>query len=99
MAEQARDSTTERMIAIVSRLTHDKLGDVASSSDGWQRLLDLNLVDDLGLDSVQILDLLMTVEEEFNVQLDSEQADLDKLMSVSALVDYVCKENRALSPP
>ena len=99
MLEQSRVATVERMISIVSKLTRDKLGDAASSPDGRQQLLDLNLVDDLGLDSVQILDLLMTVEEEFNVQLDSEQADLDKLMTVNALVDYVCAENRSLSPP
>lgn len=55
----------------------------------------VNLIDDLGMDSVQILSLLMTLEEEFSIDLDEADVDLDKMMNVQALIDFVARKTSA----
>jgi acyl carrier protein len=95
MIDDTKTATIERMLPIIRKLSREKLGLTFDPTQDQDQLLELNLIDDLGLDSVQILDLLMTVEEEFHVQLDGEHVDLDKLMNVSALVDFVSHERPA----
>jgi acyl carrier protein len=55
----------------------------------------VNLIDDLGMDSVQILSLLMTLEEEFSIDLDEADVDLDKMMNVQSLIDFVSRKTSA----
>ena len=52
----------------------------------------VNLIDDLGMDSVQILSLLMTLEEEFSIDLDEADVDLDKMMNVQSLIEFVARK-------
>ena len=37
--------------------------------------LEANLVDDLGMDSLDVLEMAMAIEEEFDVQITDEQVD------------------------
>ena len=43
--------------------------------------------DDLGADSLDLFELVMTLEEEYNVEIPSE--DLEKLTTVGAVMDYL----------
>ena len=43
--------------------------------------------DDLGADSLDLFELVMALEEEFNVEIPSE--DLEKLTTVGAVMDYL----------
>lgn len=49
--------------------------------------LDTNIQDDLGADSLDVFDLLMSLEEEFSIEIPDE--DIEKLKTVNTLVNYI----------
>ena len=49
--------------------------------------LDTHLVDDLGADSLDAVDLIMAIEDEFGIELDDEAAQ--NVRRVSDLVSYI----------
>ena len=51
--------------------------------------LDTNLVDDLGADSLDVVELIMSIEYEFGVSISDEEAA--NLVTVQRIVDYVEK--------
>lgn len=52
---------------------------------------DANFLDDLGADSLDIVELIMAMEEEFEMEIPDE--DAEKILSVQNAIDYVV--NRA----
>jgi acyl carrier protein len=50
---------------------------------------DAGIVTDLGLDSIQMINFLLQVEDEFDVELDFESLDLDHLGSVRRFCAFV----------
>ncbi len=46
-----------------------------------------NFTDDLGADSLDVVELVMALEEEFNVEIPDEEAE--KLQTVQSVVDYI----------
>lgn len=48
---------------------------------------DTRIVDDLGADSIDVVDMLMTLEDEFNVQIPDEQ--IESLKTIGDVVDYI----------
>ena len=51
--------------------------------------LDTNLFDDLGADSLDVVELIMSIEDEFGVSISDEEAA--NLVTVQRIVDYVEK--------
>ena len=51
--------------------------------------MDTNVMDDLGGDSLDLAELIMTVEEEFDVTVDDEAAS--SLRTVRQVVDFIEK--------
>ena len=51
--------------------------------------LDTNLIDDLGADSLDVVELIMSIEDEFGVTISDEEAA--NLVTVQRIVDYVEK--------
>ncbi len=49
--------------------------------------LEANIQDDLGADSLDIVDLVMSVEEEFGVKIADEE--LENMKTVGDMVDYI----------
>ncbi|HOI46255.1 MAG TPA: acyl carrier protein [Bacilli bacterium] len=49
--------------------------------------LDSHLVDDLGADSLDAVELVMAVEEEFNIEISDEAAQ--NIRKIKDIVDYV----------
>lgn len=49
--------------------------------------LDSNIVDDLGADSLDIVDLVMSVEDEFELEIPDEA--LEKISTVDDMVKYI----------
>ncbi len=49
--------------------------------------LDSNLTDDLGADSLDAVELIMAIEEEFDVEIDDSSAQ--KIKTVQDIVDYL----------
>ncbi len=52
-----------------------------------------SFVDDLGADSLDITELVMALEEEFNIEIPDE--DTEKLPTVKDVIDYIQKQVRA----
>ena len=48
---------------------------------------DTTFVDDLGADSLDLFELVMALEEEYGVEIPSE--DLEKITTVGAVMDYL----------
>lgn len=44
-------------------------------------------VDDLGADSLDLVELIMTMEEEFDIEISDEEAE--KLVKVQDAIDYI----------
>lgn len=49
--------------------------------------LDSSFVDDLGADSLDVVELIMALEEEFDIEIPDE--DAEKVVSVQDVVDYI----------
>ena len=52
--------------------------------------LEASFIDDLGADSLDIVELIMAIEEEFDIEI--PDADAEKVVTVGDVVDYI-KEN------
>ena len=52
--------------------------------------MEASFIDDLGADSLDIVELIMALEEEFDLEI--PDGDAEKIVSVSDVVDYI-KEN------
>lgn len=49
-----------------------------------------SLIDDLGADSLAIVELIMTMEEEFDIEVPDE--DAEQLATVKDAIDYIIKK-------
>ena len=49
--------------------------------------LDTTFVDDLGADSLDIFQIIMGIEDTFDIQIPDEEAE--KIKNISAVVDYI----------
>ena len=68
----------------------DKLREIIAevlNVDADEITMDTTFVDDLGADSLDLFELVMALEEEYNVEIPSE--DLEKLTTVGAVMDYL----------
>lgn len=52
-----------------------------------------SFIDDLGADSLDIVELVMAMEEEFDLEIPDE--DAEKLKTVSDVQDYLSKKGKA----
>ena len=52
--------------------------------------MEASFIDDLGADSLDIVELIMALEEEFDLEI--PDGDAEKIVTVSDVVDYI-KEN------
>ena len=52
--------------------------------------MEASFIDDLGADSLDIVELVMAIEEEFDIEI--PDADAEKVVTVGDVVDYI-KEN------
>jgi len=83
--------------SIIERITIDHLGvDADKVTD------DASFIDDLGADSLDIVELVMAFEEEFDEQLPDEH--IEKIDTVGDLTSYFCtpmeqRENWQPKPP
>ena len=75
----------EEIFEKVKKIIVEQLG-VAETSV----TMEASFIDDLGADSLDIVELIMALEEEFDIEIPDE--DAEKIVSVSDVVDYI-KDN------
>lgn len=80
-----RDLAKERLVELLEGF--DKV-------DGAKEIADTSsYVHDLGLDSLDVVEVIMEVEHEFNIQIPDNEAD--SLKTVGQTVDYILKQDDA----
>ncbi len=77
--------SSEEVFEKVKGIIVDRLG-VAETAV----TLEASFIDDLGADSLDIVELVMAFEEEFDIEI--PDADAEKVVTVGDVVDYI-KEN------
>ena len=70
------------MLEKIAALLNEKL-----DIDTADVTLEASFKEDLEIDSLDLFDLVMSIEEEFGLELPSEE--LEKLTTVGAMVDYL----------
>ena len=73
------------MFEKIKELIEEKLG-----LDGVEITAESSFKDDLGVDSLDLFELVMALEEEFGTEIPSE--DLEQLTTVGAVVEYIEKK-------
>ncbi len=77
--------SSEEIFEKVKNIIVEQLG-VADTSV----TMEASFIDDLGADSLDIVELVMALEEEFDIEI--PDADAEKVVTVGDVVDYI-KEN------
>ena len=77
--------STEEVFEKVKGIIVEQLGVTESSVT-----MEASFIDDLGADSLDIVELVMALEEEFDIEI--PDADAEKVATVSDVVEYI-KEN------
>jgi acyl carrier protein len=74
----------------VNRLIFEKVQEKVAEQLGVEAeevSMESSFIDDLGADSLDIVELLMALEEEFEIEIPDEEAE--KLSSVGDVVEYI----------
>jgi acyl carrier protein len=77
--------TQEEIFEKVKEIIVEQLGVTDTSVT-----MEASFIDDLGADSLDIVELIMALEEEFDIEI--PDADAEKVVTVGDVVDYI-KEN------
>ncbi len=76
--------------------TFDKVKQISVEQLGVEEddvTMESTFIDDLGADSLDIVELIMAFEEEFNIEIPDEVAE--KMKAVKDAVEYIEKEKQA----
>ena len=76
---------TEEIFEKVKAIIVEQLGVAETSVE-----MEASFIDDLGADSLDIVELVMALEEEFDIEI--PDSDAEKVVTVGDVVDYI-KEN------
>ena len=77
--------STEEVFEKVKKIIVEQLGATEASVT-----MEASFIDDLGADSLDIVELVMALEEEFDIEI--PDADAEKVVTVGDVVDYI-KDN------
>ena len=77
--------STEEVYERVKKIIMEQLGTVETGIS-----MEASFLDDLGADSLDIVELVMALEEEFDIEI--PDTDAEKVVTVGDVVDYI-KEN------
>ena len=78
--------SSEEVLEKVKGIIVEQLG----VSDSAVVTMEASFIDDLGADSLDIVELVMALEEEFDIEI--PDSDAEKVVTVGDVVDYI-KEN------
>ncbi|KAL2634450.1 hypothetical protein R1flu_005929 [Riccia fluitans] len=79
-----KGSVTDRVIALVKKMEKVDPSKVSPAS---------HFQNDLGLDSLDTVEIVMAFEEEFNIEIPDSEAD--KIFSCQDAIDYIASQPRA----
>lgn len=71
-------------------MVFEKISDILSEQLDIEKnkiTMELSITDDLGADSLDLVDLLMSLEDEFDIEVPDE--DVEKIKTVGDMVKYI----------
>ena len=71
-------------------MTFEKITEILAEQLDAERdamTADTKIADDLGADSLDLVDLLMSIEDEFGIEIPDE--DVENIQTIGDLVDYI----------
>ena len=74
--------SSDEIFEDVKKIIIDQLGVADNAVTG-----DASFIDDLGADSLDIVELIMAIEEEFDIEI--PDSDAEKVVTVGDVVDYI----------
>ena len=77
----------------VRKILADQLGDISEA----EVTPTASIVDDLGADSLDVVEIVMALEEEFEIETPDEEAE--KIKTVQQIVDHIGREGQELNAP
>ena len=80
-------SKNDTISSRIKTIFHEKLGVEESAL-----VNSASFSNDLGLDSLDVLETFMTLEKEFQIKISDE--DAEKLTTVGAVIDYITQHTR-----
>ncbi|MBB6625102.1 acyl carrier protein [Clostridium gasigenes] len=72
----------QKIINILSEIKEDETLKNSLSSDS-------KIIDKVGLDSLQMINFILMVEEAFNIEIDYEEFDFDYLESINSFCNFL----------
>lgn len=75
----------EEVVRKIKDLIHDSLGTAKE-----EIAPDASFIDDLGADSLDIVELVMQIEREFDIEIPDE--DAEKIATVQDAIDYIVSQ-------
>ena len=72
------NSTDEKVIKIIAEYFKKEVEDIS---------LDTNLINDLGADSLDVVEICMNFEEYFGIKIPDE--DAEKIDTIQAIIEYI----------
>ena len=76
--------TEQEILTKVAPIVADKLGITAD-----QVVMEAHFINDLGADSLGLVDITMALEEEYGLEIPDEESS--KLVTVGAMISYISK--------
>lgn len=55
-----------------------------------------NVIEDLGVDSIQLINLMLKIEEEFDIEIDFDNFDISHFDSIGSLSSFVSRMQEAV---
>ncbi len=71
-------------------MTFEKIADILAEqldADRESMTMETRIADDLGADSLDLVDLLMSVEDEFGIEIPDE--DVEEIQTIGDIVNYI----------
>ena len=76
---------SEKIVALVfnkDNLMDYQLGDM-------NEIMSINIFDDLGFDSIQFIELIISIEREFNFEIDESVLAMGNFSTIRQIVDFI----------
>lgn len=54
-----------------------------------------HLIDDIGIDSLQMISLMINIEEKFDVELNFSQINISHMQSIGSLAEFILQQKKA----
>ena len=70
--------------------------DNVSESESWNE--DTDIINDIGIDSLQIVRFMMAIEDKLGISIDYEELSFDDFSSIRALATFLEKQTNIAKP-